>query len=206
KTGSGVEERIPIADLSVGVSDWSSDGRTILFTALDSVNALDLWTIPAVGDPRTPVPVARTPFEERDGQFSPDGKWLALASNESGRLEVYVQPFPQSGAARHRISTAGGTQPRWRRDGRELYFLGADGAIMAVPVTLSPAGVTSGTPAPLFNPRITTAQGGLLRHQYSVSADGSRFLVNAVSEEAANAPINIILNWRGLAGDAKGSR
>jgi hypothetical protein len=89
----------------------------------------------------------------------------------------------------------------------EVYnFLGADGAIMAVPVTLSGGGVTSGAPTPRFTPRITSAQGGLLRHQNAVSADGSRFLVNAVSAEAANAPITVIVNGRGLAGDGKGSR
>jgi Tol biopolymer transport system component len=195
--GTGSEERLPLSDLSVGVSDWSTDGQTLLFVVVDPKTTIDLWAIRLDGD-RKPFVVANTPFEERDAQFSPDGKWIAYASNESGRMEIYIQGFPQPGQ-KFQVSTTGGTQPRWRHDGRELFFVGAGGAMMASSVNAK-GGTTidTGAPAVLFPARLFPAQGGLLRHQYAVNADGSRFLLNAVAESTANAPITVIANWRGF--------
>src|SRR5262249_30553790 len=127
------------------------------------------------------------------GQFSPDGKWIAFVSNESGRSEIYVQAFPVPG---HRISISsnGGVQPRWR--GKELFYLALDGQLMAVPIQ-SPANEELGGRAPM--PLFATNIGGSVqtnnRQQYDVSADGQRFLMNTILEEAA-APITLILNWR----------
>jgi eukaryotic-like serine/threonine-protein kinase len=193
--GATPEERVPASEMSIGVSDWSRDGNVILFTALDPATSLDLWAY-SIAD-RKATPVVRSPFEEREGQFSPDGKWLAFASNESGRMEVWVQAFPQSGE-KWQVSTSGGWQPRWRHDGRELFYVAANGSLMAATFAASNGRVQTGTPAALFHPRLSTAQGGLIRHQYAVSADGQRFLLNAVADEAANAPVTIIANWRAL--------
>jgi serine/threonine protein kinase/Tol biopolymer transport system component len=113
------------------VCDWSPDGRYILYKQFDDqTGTMDLWAVPLEGD-RAPIAVARTPFDDRDGQFSPDGKWVAYDSDESGRPAIYVQPFPQSGAKRL-VSTAGGSQPRWRSDGQELFYVAPDGYLMAV--------------------------------------------------------------------------
>ena len=134
-------------------------------------------------------------FDERDGQFSPDGKWIAYQSNESGRFEVYVQPFPGPGG-RSTVSTGGGAQVRWRHDGKELFYIALDGRLMAVPVSLAPNDQTlePGTPVPLFATRVGGAVQSVFRQQYMVSTDG-RFLMSTLVEEAAS-PITMILNWK----------
>jgi hypothetical protein len=194
-SGTGTEERLPLSDLGVGVSDWV--GRTLLFALLDPSTGLDLWAYPF--DTGKPFAVAKSGFEERDGQLSTDGRWLAFASNETGRMEVYVQAFPQAGE-KWQVSTNGGMQPRWRRDGRELFFVGANGAMMGATVSTRQDGtpIVTGAPVTLFATRLSTVQGGLLRHQYAVTADGQRFLLNSVAEGAATAPITIVVNWHGL--------
>ena len=201
--GAGTEEHIPAgAKESVGLADWLNDGKTLLISVLTPATSLDLLTYSLTD--RTMVPVANTPFEEREGQFSPDGKWLAFASNESGRMEIWVQAYPNAGQ-KWQVSTNGGSQPRWKGDSRELFYIAANGALMAAPFTASPAtksgsaSVRIQTPVALFTPLITTAQGGFIRQQYAVSKDGNRFLLNAIAEDAANAPVTIISNWRGLA-------
>src|SRR5262249_415037 len=129
--------------------------------------------------------------------FSPDGGWIAYQSNESGRFEIYVQPFPGPGG-KWQLSTEGGSQPRWRRDGKELFYISPDNKLIAVPIRLSSAGKTVelGTPMPLFQTRIVGEPGIILRtHQYAVSPDGQRFLINVNAEEASVGPITVILNW-----------
>lgn len=181
----------------MGVADWSKDGRTLLVTALDPVSSLDLWALPASGD-GTPIAVAKTPSEARDGQFSPDGHWVAYASNESGQMEIWVQRFPEP-EERYQVLSAGGSQPRWRGDGAELYYLAPNGTLMATMFeTEAKSGSPFGKSVALFPAHVVSAQGGFLRQQYAVTADGQRFLLNAVAEEAANAPITIIANWRGF--------
>ena len=174
------------------------DPKTLLFLALDPQTALDLWALPLAPGGK-PFPVVKTPFEERDGQFSPDGRWIAYASNESGRMEVYVQAFPQAGQ-KWQVSTTGAAQPRWRGDGAELFFVATNGMMMSSSFARRPPGAppVTGTPVALFAARIVTTVGGLLRPQYAVSADGKRFLLNAVSEGAASAPITVIANWAGF--------
>jgi hypothetical protein len=136
-----------------------------------------------------------TPFEERDAQFSPDGTWIAYQSNESGRHEVYIQPF-KGGRDRLRISVNGGVQARWRRDGRELFYLTLDGQLMAVPIASADGGrsLRAGAPVALFQTRLGAIQGVAL-HSYVVAPDGQRVLLDAVVEQAA-APIAFILNWK----------
>jgi eukaryotic-like serine/threonine-protein kinase len=173
--------------------DWSSDGRSFAYTQADRQTGHDLWLLPLAGD-RRPRLFLRTRFQEGAAKFSPDGRWLAFVSDESGRPEVYVAPLHAAGDKK-RISTAGGLAPRWRRDGRELFYLEPGNRFMAVSVR-SGTGFEAGDPVPLF--RSPWPVGFTLRAWYAaydVSADGQRFLVNAVVEDAASTPINVVLNW-----------
>ena len=128
--------------------DWSSDGRFLLFEAREPLGAkAKLWVLPLSGD-RKAFSLLQTPFSESLGAFSPDGRWIAYVSDESGRPEVYVQTFPVS-TAKWRVSTNGGTQPRWRRDGKEIFYLASDSRLMAVAVSAG-ASFEAGIPAALF--------------------------------------------------------
>jgi Tol biopolymer transport system component len=180
-------------------SDWSPDGRFVLYRSRDRLGpATGLWALPLAPGSK-PFPVVKTTFNNTDGQFSPDGQWIAYQSDESGRVEIYVQPFPGPGG-RERISTNGGAQVRWRHDGKELFYVGLDGRLMAVPVRLMSERrqVEVGTPVPLFATRIGGAvqANGVLRQQYMVSADGQRFLMSTVPETTSNTPITVIVNWK----------
>ena len=195
-TGAGSDELLLPTGLDKNPMDWSPDGRFLLYRSRDPKTLYDLWALPMEGD-RKPFPVVQTNFDERDGQFSPDGKWIAYQSNESaGRFEIYVQPFP--GPGKWQISTNGGAQVRWRRDGKELFYIGLDGRLMAVPIRLASNGqaVEPGTPVPLFATRIGGAVQGVDRQQYMVSPDGQRFLMKTVTEEASTSSIMVILNWK----------
>ena len=143
-----------------------------------------------------PFPVIQTEFEERHGQFSPDGQWVAYQSNESGRFEIYARSF--RGSARPvRMSIAGGAQARWNPAGNELFYMGLDGRLMAVPVRPSSdrQSLEAGTPIPLFQTHSPRAVEHIDGQHYVVSPDGQRFLVNtAVTGDAI--PISIILNWK----------
>ena len=174
--------------------DLSADGRFLLYRSIESKTGWDIWLLPMDGD-RKPFPVVQTEFEERDAQFSPDGKWIAYQSNESGRFEIYMQPFPGTGT-KIQISTNGGAQVRWRPDGKELFYIALDERIMAVPIRTSSDGKTieAGTPLPLFGTHVGGAVQGIFRPQYMLSPDGQRFLMSTVAEEAAS-PITVILNW-----------
>ncbi len=154
----------------------------------------DIWALSLTD--RKPFPLVQTEFEERGAKFSPDGRWIAYQSNESGQFEIYVQPFPGPGA-KTRISTAGGAQVRWRQDGKELFYMALDGRLMAVSIRLPVSGPTveAGTPTPLFPARPFRAVEHLDGPQYVVSPDGQRFLVNTVGDATA-PPIRVVLNWR----------
>ena len=117
-SGAGNEQPLLVTPQSKSPLDWSRDGRVLLYAAQDDKTGSDLWALPLVGD-RKPFAVVQTNFDEMQGQFSPDARWLAYASNESGRFEIYVRPFPEAGG-KWQVSTGGGTQPRWGRNGQEL--------------------------------------------------------------------------------------
>jgi Tol biopolymer transport system component len=176
-------------------TDWSPDGRYLLFRTITLArNAdIDIWALPLESG-QMPFAVVRTPFEERDAQFSPDGKWIAYHSNESGQHEIYVQPF-QGAGDRMRISKDGGVQARWRSDGRELFYLTLQGELVAVPIAVRPdaRSLQPGRAVPLFQARAGPVQGVAL-HSYTVASDGQRFLVETVIEETP-APISVIVNW-----------
>jgi hypothetical protein len=163
--------------------DWSSDGRYLLYTA-DTIGNSDLRALPLFGE-RTPFDVARTSFSESHGRFSPDGRWVAYQSNETGRAEIHVRPFPGPGPS-SQVSVGGGTVPRWPRDGGELFYLAPDNRLMAVAVTKVGSTLETGPPHALFT--LTTTS------RYEPSPDGQRFLVTAVVSEAS--PITVILNWK----------
>jgi dipeptidyl aminopeptidase/acylaminoacyl peptidase len=201
-SGADVEEVLMASPQTKIPTDWSADGRFLLYFSIDPQTNRDLWMLPLEGD-RTPRVFLNSPFDERNGTFSPDGRWVAYESNESGRSEIYVRPFTgpaASGASasqvggQWQVSTAGGIFPRWRRDGRELYYLAPDGAMMAAPVTVAGVTLAPGAPVALFPTRVygggvDIAQG----RQYDVTRDG-RFLINTVLDEAA-APITLIQHW-----------
>jgi eukaryotic-like serine/threonine-protein kinase len=197
-SGVGADELLLESDQAKAATDWSPDGRFLLYRSQDPQTNFDLWVLPISGD-KKPFLFHKTPFEERDGQFSPDGKWIAYQSNESGRFEIYVQPFPGPGR-KFQISSYGGAQPRWNKNGKEIFYVSLDSKMMAAPVKLSPNGqsLETTTPAALFPVRI--AGGPLLtgvnKQQYAVSSDGQRFLVNLAVEEGTASPITLILNWK----------
>jgi len=177
------------------LNDWSPDGQFLLYvTPNNPKTGADIWYLPLSGD-RQPVPFVDTPFLERAGQFSPDGQWVAYQSNETGPYEIYVRSFPGRGG-QQQVSTSGGIQAHWRSDGQELYYIAPDGTLMAVPITMKGAALEPGTPVALFKTRIWGGgTNATLGQQYDVSKDG-RFLLNVVVEDAAMAPITLLLNWK----------
>ena len=199
-TGGEGETLLFENSLSKSPIDWSRDGRFILYRSSDPTTGYDIWALPLEKEGTTgkPIPVVGTAFEERDGQFSPDGKWVAYESNESNRFEIYVQQFPTA-KGKIPISTNGGAQVRWAPNGKELFYIALDGRLMAVPVRIAADGqsIDPGTPTPLFNTRVGGAlQGaGAARQQYMVSPDGQRFLMTTLAQDSAT-PITVILNWK----------
>ena len=151
-SGAGEAELLLRNDNNKGPRDWSRDGRLILFMEQSPETGWDLWVLPLEGD-KKPVPYLQTEFEEVLGQFSPDGRWVAYASNESGRSEIYVQPYPADGG-KWQVSTDGGIQPRWREDGKELFYLTGDDRVMTAEIE---AGET-------FQPGVPRATESRLKH------------------------------------------
>jgi len=184
-------------------TDWSLDGRFLLYYTIDPQTARDLWVLP-VGGVKVPRVFLKTRFDERWGQFSPDGRWVAYMSDESGRDEIYVRPFAasaESGAAiettgERQVSTEGGLFPRWRADGRELYYIGSEGKLMATPMTITGHTLEPGAPVELFRTRIVG--GGVDKTngpQYDVNREG-HFLINTDLNQATTTPITLIQNWQ----------
>ena len=186
--------------LQSGVSkfayDWSHDGRFLLYGITDPKTKTDLWVLPLTGD-RKPMPLLQTEFNETQGQFSPDGKWIAYSSDESGRFEIYVQSFPASSGGRWVVSNGGGAQPRWRRDGRELFYIAGDSTVMAADVITTGSAFKAGIPKSLFDAPIYpgAANGVAATFRWDASADGQRFLLDAIPRETTSSGINVVLNW-----------
>jgi Tol biopolymer transport system component len=178
-------------------NDVSPDGRFLIFDDHSVQQRQDLWILPldAPAGKATPIPFLVTPADETFAQFSPDGKWIAYTSDESGRREVYVQGFapdrvPAAAIGKWPISTAGGNKPRWRADGKELYYLAPDGKLMAVPLKTGPSSFSPGVAVPLFDVRAT----GFF--PYAIAPDG-RFLINVVADAATTAtPVTVVFNWQ----------
>ena len=185
--GSGSEEKV--SELGPGVFnpwDWSRDGKYILFG-----KGNELWYISRPEGVTKPLLQAK--WTVRNAQFSSDGRWMAYASNETGGMEIYVSSFP-SGNGKWQVSTGGGQEPRWRQDGKELFYLSADGKMMAVGVTTGTS-FKSGSPVALFQTHRRQPVSFLDVFSYDVSGDGQRFLIATKVDEANAAPLSILLNW-----------
>jgi serine/threonine protein kinase/Tol biopolymer transport system component len=192
-SGIGPEELLLETPNNKFPQDWSKDGQFLLYSEADPKTGRDLWALPMTGNDRKPIVVVKTAFDELNGQFSPDGRWIAYETNESGRFEIVVQPFPVP-SGKYPVSTGGGVQPRWRADSKELYFIAPDGKLMATSVTSTGATFAAGTPMALF--LVAVAPGaGTNKQQYAVSRDG-RFLINQPVEASSTTPITLILNWK----------
>jgi eukaryotic-like serine/threonine-protein kinase len=188
--GSGGLERLNTSEYIQVPSSWSPDGQLLAFYELNPTTQRDIWVL-RMSD-RKAQPFIRTPFDDGAPRFSPDGRWLAFTTNESGRFEIYVQPYPGPGG-KWQISTEGGNQPVWNPNGRELFYRSGD-KMMAVDITTQPS-FAVGRPRMLFEGRYETSPFPL--PNYDVSRDGQRFLMLKPSESTVAAPtqINVVLNW-----------
>jgi hypothetical protein len=201
KPASGAEQEVLVvgSDDVKTPSSWSADGRWLLFHSTNPATSSDVWVVPMTGEQRTPSVLVKTPVREVWGAFSPDGRWVAYMSNESGRPEIYVRPFTAPGSTtaggQWQVSTAGGIHPVWSPDGRELYYIDPVGALVAAPVSSAGGSFAADTPLVRFATRILgggvdAGQG----RQYDIASDG-RFLINTVVDDVV-APITLLQNWR----------
>jgi eukaryotic-like serine/threonine-protein kinase len=195
--GGGTEEPVLLAKdvLYSGISstgltpsDWTPDGKYVLSSVINADS--DLWLLPLQGSAKL-VQFLSARGQQMHGTFSPDGRMVAYTSNESGRYEIHVQTFPISDR-QWTVSTAGGYEPRWRADGRELYYLSLDRKLMAVPVGAGP--LPFGAPRPLFQTHVPGSV-TMYRTHYEPSRDGQRFLINTKTGDPAPVPITVVLNW-----------
>jgi Tol biopolymer transport system component len=193
--GAGGDEVLLKADgVEAAPYDWSRDGSIVFRHNASGVFSLGLMA--SSGDRKVTIfQAGASGVNKVQGQVSPDGRWLAYASNESGRYEVFVQSFPNAGG-RWQISKDGAVHPRWRGDSKELFYYGSDGRLMAVPIKGDTA-IEAGAAVPLFVARLlggpTVTIG--LKQQYDVTRDGQRFLLNSLIEDSVPSPITVVLNW-----------
>ena len=210
--GAGADELLlggaPDNDILVP-QDWSHDGRLLLFarSTITTTERFDLWTLELDGE-RTARPLVESPARKVPASLSPNGRWLAYATDESKRIEVVVQPLPDVGRGKWQVSMQGGADPRWRSDGRELYFLAPNDDLMAVDVDTAGDVFTSGTPRRLFGLSPRPPDEAIPDSRYDVAADGQRFLLNvpatvsssspgqpAAAAVAPDLPLHVIVNW-----------
>jgi Tol biopolymer transport system component len=187
--GQGAETPLMKSEEMKIASDWSPDGRYIAVAIQAKQTNWDIWILPTFGDKKA-FPWLKTSFIDLWPVFSPDGRYVAYQSNESGRMEVYVQSFPGPGG-KWQISSAGGSEPHWRADGKELYYRSPDQKVMAVDIALG-ATAEAGAPRGLFTVHLDT---GLARNRFLPSKDGQRFLLVATTRREAMTPTTVVLNW-----------
>jgi Tol biopolymer transport system component len=189
--GSALEEPLGVSAPNAVVTSWSMDGKWIAYQASDNKTSTDLWLLPLQGD-RKPVVFLQTPGLEASGRISPDGKWMAYAQDDAVRTEIFVQAISATGAAggiKYRVSSAGGSEPQWRRDGRELLYISADNKVIGVPMTLG-AAVEMGAPQVLFTLGPGTAFDDM-------TPDAQRFLINVPVGGSAHAnALTVVVNWQ----------
>jgi dipeptidyl aminopeptidase/acylaminoacyl peptidase len=215
-SGAASEELLYEADGDKFASDWSRDGRFIVFTSIDpkGKTKVAIWVLLLFGD-RKAFPYLQTQFNEGAGRLSPDGNWLAYQSDETGSYEVYLAPFPGGGGpppagstavkppgqagsgpqgGKWQVSQGGGFQPAWKRDGSSLFYSAPGGKLMEVSVKERGSAVEIGVPHPLFQMALQLP--GLFGGRtYTVAPNGQRFLVNALSQTAAPEPLTLVANW-----------
>ena len=191
--GSGVEELLYADEREKYANSWSPDGKFLVFATLEGGGSSGHWALPmapdSAGAALKPMPVPVLPPGTRFAKFSPDGRWLAYGSEESQRSEVYVSPFLRPGGKRQ-ISTNGGIKPRWRQDGKEIFYLSPEGRLMATQVRISGESVEVGATHALFG-GIPTGNG----YGYDISADGQRILATVGKDEKSSEPITLVQNW-----------
>ena len=194
--GASGEELVTQRRRTAFPTDWSGDGRWVIVYEVDPETKLDLWILPVTPDGKLredvkPRPYARTPFNERFGRFSPGPtpRWVAYQSDESGRYEVYIDAFPEP-RGKIRLSTAGGTFPQWRADGRELFYISPDYKLMAVSLKEAGNSIEPAAPHELF----AISAPGTYMSPYEVTRDGQRFLVLSAQEEVSQS-LTMIVNW-----------
>ena len=190
---AGTEKVLLKTNVPKNPSGWSSDGRLLFYDSIDPETGGDIWALPLVGKPET-YPVVRTAADEHYGTLSPDGRWLAYISNETGAYEVYVESFPATGFKRQ-ISMQGGFEPHWRRDGKELFYLAPNQMLMAVGVKSNLTTLGVSPPDALFATHIKWMEIQAVAHHYAPAPDGQRFLVSSATDEARSVPVTIVLNW-----------
>lgn len=192
--GAGAEEELFSNKLNKNVESYSPDGKFVVFNQEDVARLANIWLLPMTGD-RKPIPLQPAPsqFAQDRGAISLDGRWIAYRSNESGRLQIYVQALPTPGAVsgRWQVSAAAGSESIWRADGKELYFL-TGSTLMAAPVKTTATSFEAGTPVKLFDARL----GFSLRNHYAVSADGQRFLFDSPPDSTGGEEILVMTNWQ----------
>jgi dipeptidyl aminopeptidase/acylaminoacyl peptidase len=186
---SGMDQLLLSSPDALGPSDWSFTSGLVVLQNMTQFKV----GVMATADKRSPNLGFRSPFAEADGRLSPDGRWLAYTSNESGTWDVYVRSFPALDQ-KWRISPDGGSRPAWRPDGKELFFMAPDQTLMATPIA-GGTQLSAGVPRPLFQMRTVPVPPTQARRQYAVSSQGDRFLVNTVVEPAVPTPVTIMLNW-----------
>jgi len=188
--GTGEPVEILKSEENKFVNDWSKDGAWLVYNSQGKDTGWDIWALPLKGADAKPIPLARTKFQELGASLSPDGRFVAYRSNETGRNEIYVQEFPEA-RSKWQVSANGGSEPFWKGDGRELYYRGRDLSLMAVPVQTTPT-FNSGTPQALFKARFALVNSRAL---YRPSPDGKRFLVLQTLGREAIPPLTVVLNW-----------
>ena len=189
-SGAGQDELLLKSDYRKFPTDWSRDGRFIVYYEINPKTKRDIWILP-VDRSQKPFPFLQTEANEAGAQLSPDGRWIAYASDESGSYEVYVRSFPDA-RARWQVSTKGGVGPHWRRDGKELFYYSADGKLMSAEVK-SGTSFEAGAPVALFEFR--SGNGVPFIAPFTAAADGQRFLLNTLVDESGGSPLTIVLNW-----------
>ncbi len=191
--GTGDEQLLLKTNEEKWADDWTRDGQHMIYQTYIKGH-WELWVLPMFGD-RTPFQYSQPSSNRSQARFSPDGKLVAYTSDESGQPEVYVGTFPAS-SRKWRVSAGGGTQPSWRRDGKEIYYVSGDRSLMSVEVSGGGDQFQSGLPQRLFTTRVLTTTD--FRNAYLASSDGKRFLVNSYLERLEGAPINVVVNWTSL--------
>ncbi len=189
--GAGGEDTLYTALVAAGPFDWSRDGSKIMMGVFDAGQG-DLWSLAAQGE-HAAQPFLNTSFSEFSPRLSPDGRWLTYTSRESGRSEVYVQAYPGPGG-KWQISTNGGSEPQWRDDGRELFYVAGGGELMAVTTDTNTNGFEAGTPEKLFEANLYEG-GNLRRNRYVATGDGQRFLLNVSVDSRQESSFNVVQNW-----------
>jgi Tol biopolymer transport system component len=194
---TGRKELLIQAPTETFASDTSLDGRQLVYQQMNPKTGWDLWARP-LGPTGEPISILQTDADERSARLSPDGRWVAFVSNTSGRVEVYVQPFPGPGRPVP-VSTKGGDQPQWRSDGSELFYLAPDGKLMAAAIKPTGESIDVVQTTPLFAAGSGNGATAVITANYAASADGQRFLIARLRREERPTPVRVMLNWRAAA-------